>query len=77
MKTQIVIEIQNGIIQFIGTNTENITITVIDKDCRPMEFDKSKPNSVMTDEGINAYIEKEKTAEEARLTDMAALEMGE
>jgi len=62
--TKLVIEIKNGNIVFIGSNTENVRICVIDHDIflndDQSADDEYEPDSIMTNEGISDYIAKNK-----------------
>lgn len=57
--TNIIIEVRGGTVVFIGSNTQAVKITLIDHDW-PEGPGKEEltPDSIMTDEGIEEYIEK-------------------
>lgn len=76
MKPHIIIEIRNGMLAAIHSNTQDIIIHAIDYDARPIEFNQYEPDSIMTEQGLADYMAKEMEAEEIRLQEMSELEQG-
>lgn len=58
MLTKLVIEVRGGNIVFIGSNTENVEIKIIDHDNDDQELSPYQPDSVMTNEGLDEYFNK-------------------
>jgi len=59
MKPRILIEVRGGIITFILSNTDNIEIVILDHDWEESQIYSYKPDSIMTDEGLDDYIKRE------------------
>ena len=64
MKPRILIEVKDGNIIFIGSNTEDIEVSIIDHDWDDPVVNTYEPDSIMTDEGIDDYIKLELKTEE-------------
>lgn len=59
MKPRILIEVKDGGIVFIGSNTDNVEIMILDHDWEEPQINSYEPDSVMTDEGLQDYIDRE------------------
>ena len=49
MKPRILIEVKDGNIIFIGSNTEDIEVSIIDHEWYEPAFNTYEPDSIMTD----------------------------
>ena len=64
MKPRILIEVKDGNVVFIGSNTDDVDITILDHDWEYTQANTYEPDSIMTDEGIDDYIKLELKTEE-------------